>query len=342
MPDLLEDFSLTRHNSLGLPSKARYAVEIDAESALPDLLEQQEEDPRLYGLPRLILGGGSNVVLPAFYPGLVMRVTIPGRTLAGETGAAWLVDVGAGENWHGFVEWTLAQDRPGLENLALIPGLAGGAPIQNIGAYGLEMARFCESVRAWDFGEGGFVELGAAECGFGYRDSVFKQEPGRYLVTRVRFALPKDWTPNTGYAELAAELAQAGADKPTPRAIFDAVVAIRRRKLPDPTVLGNAGSFFKNPVVPAAQREALLARFPALVSHAQADGGFKLAAGWLVEQCGFKGTRRGAVGVHDRQTLVLVHEGGGAAQELLALAAEIRAAVREKFGVALEMEPVVV
>jgi UDP-N-acetylmuramate dehydrogenase len=241
---------------------------------------------------------------------------------------------------------------PGLENLALIPGTVGAAPIQNIGAYGLEMCERFASLRAIELATGDAVELDADACRFGYRDSFFKREGReRFVITSVTFRLPKAWQPRAGYADLARELAardqaasvgeaDGAASQPTAQAIFDAVVAVRRAKLPDPLELGNAGSFFKNPVIDAAQFEALKRREPEIVSYAQADGRVKLAAGWLIDRCGWKGRAMGAAAVHERQALVLVNRGGASGAQVLALARAIQRDVFERFGVELEAEPV--
>lgn len=330
-----EFYPLRTHNTLGFDVRARFACQVRSEDDLLAALA----DPRAAGLPVVVLGGGSNVVLTRDLNALVLLMQIPGYAVNSRADG-WYVTVGAGENWHGIVMRTIADGMPGLENLALIPGSAGAAPIQNIGAYGVELRERFAGLRAWDRHARRFVELDAAQCDFGYRDSLFKRAGrDRYVITAITLRLPKPWRPVLAYAELAREVAHL--PEPTPAQILDAVVAIRQRKLPDPMVLGNAGSFFKNPVVSAAERDALLARHPDLVSHAQADGSYKLAAGWLIDRCGFKGCREGAVGVHDRQALVLVHHGGGDGSALLALAGRIAGTVAERFGVRIEPEPMV-
>jgi UDP-N-acetylmuramate dehydrogenase len=305
-------------------------------------------DPRLAGLPRLVIGGGSNLLLTRDFDGLAIKVEVPGLRELGEAGDAWLVEVGAGENWHATVERLVTMGRPGLENLALIPGSCGAAPVQNIGAYGLELAQRFHSLAAWDFASQRLVRMTAAECAFGYRDSLFKHGlADRRLILSVTLALPKRWRPVEGYADLARELEERelkerdGA-RPDARAIFDAVVAIRRRKLPDPAVIGNAGSFFKNPVVSREEHQALIARYPSLVGYPQPGGGVKLAAGWLIEAVGLKGATRGRAGVYEKQALVLVNRGGATGAEILAMAREVQDKVAEAFGVRLESEPVIV
>jgi len=247
------------------------------------------------------------------------------------------VAVGAGENWHDFVAWTLEQNLPGLENLALIPGTVGAAPIQNIGAYGAEVADHLASVEAFDSKEQTFVTLSKADCQFAYRDSYFKKNPERYIVTKVVFSLPKAWVPRLTYADLTKQF----ADNVTASAleIFNAVCKIRQSKLPDPKVIGNAGSFFQNPIVGAIQYETLLAQHQNLVSYPDAAGTRKLAAGWLIDQCGFKGYRSGPAGVYEKQALVLVNHGGATANDILGLASTIQKKVKERFGVELQIEP---
>ena len=330
--------SLRPFNSFGVEARARYFARIRSVDALARVLA----DPDLARLPRLVLGGGSNLLLTGDFDGLVLKIDLLGRHEEPASDTHWRVRVGAGENWHATVEALLAADRPGLENLALIPGSVGAAPIQNIGAYGLELAERFDSLTAWDVAQQREVRMDLTDCAFGYRDSVFKSAlAGQRIVLDVTFALPRDWQPVTGYAEVAQELRSRGSSSPQPRDVFDAVVAIRRRKLPDPAQIGNAGSFFKNPIVSREQRTDLIARFPSLVSYPLAGGRFKLAAGWLIEAAGMKGLTRGRAGVYEKQALVLVNRGGATGAEILALAREVQDKVAEKFGVRLEPEPVV-
>ena len=330
--------SLRPFNSFGVEARARYFARIRSVDALARVLA----DPDLARLPRLVLGGGSNLLLTGDFDGLVLKIDLLGRHEEPASDTHWRVRVGAGENWHATVEALLAADRPGLENLALIPGSVGAAPIQNIGAYGLELAERFDSLTAWDVAQQREVRMDLTDCAFGYRDSVFKSAlAGQRIVLDVTFALPRDWQPVTGYAEVAQELKSRGSSSPQPRDVFDAVVAIRRRKLPDPAQIGNAGSFFKNPIVSREQRTDLIARFPSLVSYPLAGGRFKLAAGWLIEAAGMKGLTRGRAGVYEKQALVLVNRGGATGAEILALAREVQDKVAEKFGVRLEPEPVV-
>ncbi len=335
MLQLQRDVSLRDFNTFGLPATARYVVTIDSEATLLEALAV----PELAGLPRLVLGGGSNVVLTRDFDGVVFRMAIRGRERLADDAHARYVRGGAGEIWHEFVDWTLSQDCAGLENLALIPGTLGAAPIQNIGAYGLELAERLAHVRALDTSTGAFVTLSRDACAFGYRDSCFKHEPGRYIIVAVTLRLPRPWQPVTGYADVARTLAEAGIERPSAREIFDAVVDIRRRKLPDPAELGNAGSFFKNPVVDAATFAALRERSPQAVGYAQPDGSWKVAAGWLIDQCGWRGKSLGHAGVHERQALVLVNRGGASGADIVALARAVQASVQERFGIRLDPEP---
>lgn len=337
--ELEENVALRALNAFGVDARARYFARVRSAADLAML----EDDPRLRGVPRLILGGGSNILFTRDVDGLVVKVDVPGMREVGDDGRAWFVEVGAGENWHATVQRLLDADRPGLENLALIPGQAGAAPIQNIGAYGLELAERFHALAAWDVEARDVVTMSPADCNFGYRDSAFKSTfAGRRVILSVTLALPKRWTPVTGYADVANELKARGIAAPTARDIFDAVCAIRRRKLPDPAAIGNAGSFFKNPIVTREQHHALLAHHPSLVSYPMPGGRFKLAAGWLIDAAGLKGATRGRAGVYEKQALVLVNRGGATGAEILALAREVQDKVREKFGVLLEPEPVIV
>jgi len=335
---LQRDISLAALNTFGLPARAAGFAAIEAPTQLAALMAL----PEWRRWRRFVLGGGSNLVLTGDFDGLVLHVRIPGRERIAEDADAWFVRAGAGENWRDFVSWTLEHGWPGLENLSLIPGTVGAAPIQNIGAYGLEMAERFYHLEAVDLETGETTVFDRAACQFGYRDSVFKREAaGRYLITAVTFRLPKRWQPVIGYAEVARELAARGSAEPTAQEVADAVIAIRSRKLPDPAQIGNAGSFFKNPRVDAATFGKLVARYPDLPHYAQADGTVKLAAGWLIERCGWKGRALGPAGVYERQALVLVNRGGARGEQVLRLARAIQESVRAAFGVELEAEPVI-
>lgn len=333
------DVSLRPFNTFGIDAKAAACVCVESLSDLQAVLN----DPALAKMPRLVLGGGSNVLLTRDFPGLVVLMGFRGIDILGEDAQATYVRAAAGEGWHDFVMWTLERNLGGLENLALIPGTVGAAPVQNIGAYGAELKDAFHSLEALDFETGEKVMLGADECAFGYRDSVFKHGlRDRMLILSVTFALLKDWRPNYGYGELAQELAGRGIESPSARDICDAVVAIRRRKLTDPAVEGSAGSFFKNPTVPASMRDALLERHPGMPSYPQPDGSYRLAAGWLIDRCGWKGKTLGAAGVSPTQALVLVNRGGATGADVVRLADAVKEDVRQRFGIVLEPEPVFV
>jgi UDP-N-acetylmuramate dehydrogenase len=334
---LIPDFSLKSLNTFGIDARARTYLRVTDAAQLAAV----RAEPRLAALPRLLLGGGSNIVFTGDFDGLVLHMCMSGREVVGVEGGRTLVRAAAGENWHGFVRWTLEQGLGGLENMSLIPGTVGAAPIQNIGAYGAELRDVFHSLTVFDMATGTTRVMDGAACRFAYRDSVFKHADGAGLVIlNITFALPVDWQPNLRYAELAQAVAASALAQPTASDISDMVIAIRQRKLPDPAQLGNAGSFFKNPVVSSAQCEALLERFPALAHHVQADGSEKLAAGWLIDQCGWKGRGIGAAGVYPKQALVLVNNGGASGAEVLALARAIEADVFARYGVHLEIEPV--
>jgi UDP-N-acetylmuramate dehydrogenase len=339
VPQIDASVDLRALNTFGLPARAARLALIEDPAQVAALTRR----PDWHAVPRLVLGGGSNIVLTGDFAGIVLKAAIAGRAFVGEDDAAWYVRAGAGEDWHAFVCWTLAQGWPGLENLSLIPGTVGAAPIQNIGAYGLELCERLHSVDAVSLDDGTPRRFDAAQCGFGYRDSVFKHAAaGRWLITAVTFRLPRRWQPVTAYAELARELAARAIDAPTPQDIAAAVIAIRRRKLPDPACIGNAGSFFKNPLVDAATLARLLARHPDLPHYPQPGDRHKLAAGWLIERCGWKGRDLGPVGCFERQALVLVNRGGARGADVVRLARAIEDDVFARFGVRLEPEPVFV
>ena len=337
IPSLLieEDVNLQNLNTFGLSARARYFHTLNEPQNLPALCAFAERN----GLPLLILGGGSNLVLTKDYPGLVIHINLRGRQVLADSATHHLVEIAAGENWHDTVDWLTHHDYPGLENLALIPGTVGAAPIQNIGAYGLEVAERLHSVRYFDYTTQTETTLLTADCDFGYRDSIFKHSlRGRAIILSVTFALPLVWQGISNYRDLADNL----TGPITPHNIFNTVVRIRQQKLPDPKVLGNVGSFFKNPIVAHDTAASLLATHPHCPHYPQADGTTKLAAGWLIEQAGWKGKPLGAVGVHERQALVLVNLGGATGREVLALAAQIQRDVFAHFSIMLELEPFVI
>ena len=322
-------FDLHPHNTFGLRAHAAWGL------PFTDLETQQQtlQDPRWNSLPRLVLGGGSNVLFTCDFAGLVLINQLKGIRLH-EADDHWSLHVAAGEEWHGLVVWSLAQGMAGLENLALIPGSVGAAPVQNIGAYGVEFCRYCDYVEAWDLSRQQLVRIPASECGFGYRESRFKHEwQQSHLITAVGFRLPKQWQPVTSYGPLR-EL----GERPMPQQIFETICQLRRTKLPQPEQLGNAGSFFKNPTVDAELAAHLGTQYPNMPHYPQPTGEVKLAAGWLIEKAGLKGLVLGRAAVHAEQALVLVNRGGAQAEEILALARHVRAEVRRQFGVELVPE----
>ena len=333
---LQQNVDLSPFNTLALPGQAARYQKITA----PGQLAAAE----LRAARRFILGGGSNLVLTGDFDGLVLHMAIPGKRLLREDAEAWYIEAAAGENWHDFVQWTLAQGWPGLENLSLIPGLVGAAPIQNIGAYGLEVGELLHSLSAWDFEKQCFLTVDRKDCRFAYRDSLFKQEgwhlSGRLAIVSVIFRLPKAWQANIRYADVAQELVSQAIGTPTPQDIAAAISAVRQRKLPDPALIPNSGSFFHNPVVSPAQAATLAAEHPGLPRYPQADGRVKLAAGWLIEQAGWKGKALGPVGMYEKQALVLVNHGGARGEDVKRTMAAVQAAVRAKFAVDLTPEPI--
>ena len=338
LPGFVErEADLASRTTLALPGRAALYARITSADQLALLVGDN-------GLRRFVLGGGSNLVLRGDFDGLMLHMAIGGREPAGEDADAWYVRAGAGENWHEFVGWTLAQGWPGLENLSLIPGTVGAAPIQNIGAYGLEVAEYFHSLTAFDMQRGEIVHFGRDACRFGYRDSVFKQEgwhlDGRMVITDVTFRLTKAWQPLKRYADLAAELDVQGISNPSARQMADAVIAVRQRKLPDPGKIPNAGSFFHNPVVDAETIVRLLTAHPDLPNYPQADGRVKVAAGWLIEQAGWKGKNLGPVGMYEKQALVLVNRGGAQGRDVQALMQAVQRDVLAKFAVQLTPEPI--
>ena len=331
--------NLRTFNSFGLPAVAHTLVRIDSDAALRRVVDH----PELGRAPKFILGGGSNVIFTRDPQAVVLKVEVRGLRLVEARAEAWIVEAGAGETWHDMVAWTLAQGWPGLENLALIPGSVGAAPVQNIGAYGVELKDRFHSLDVVDLVTGRSVTFDAAMCRFAYRDSVFKRElAGKGVITRVRFSLPRPWQPVLGYLELERKIQQTGIAAPDARTVFDWVCAIRRGKLPDPAEVGNVGSFFKNPVVSPEQCRDIIGRDPEVVHYPLPDGSVKLAAGWLIDACGWKGKSIGRAGVYEKQALVLVNRGGASGAEVLTLARAIQESVYGSFGIRLEPEPVVI
>jgi UDP-N-acetylmuramate dehydrogenase len=332
------DVSLRDLNTFELEARAKRFVRVES---LEDLVSLYH-GPEWSAGPRLVLGGGSNLLLTRDFDGLVVHMGLKGKSLVGEDAQSWLVRAAAGEDWDGFVRYTLDSGWPGLENLTRIPGTVGGAPIQNIGAYGVELVDRFHSLEAFDTTAGHLVTMDARACGFGYRDSVFKREAGRFIVTSVCFRLPKTWRAVIDYGEVRQKLGQQGVSVPTAQEVAEVVASIRAAKLPYPEEIGNAGSFFKNPVISGPQHAALISHNPMMVSYLQRDGRYKVAAAWLIEQCGWKGRSVGRAGVHQHQALVLVNQGGATGEDVLTLARAIMDSVRARFGIELEVEPVIV
>lgn len=332
---LLENASLAGRNSLRVPARAELLIDLLSADALPELLAM----PLLRRSPLHVLGGGSNLLLAADLPGVCLSPVMHDIRFLVDHDRHALVRAEAGVIWNDLVHWTLGHGLCGLENLVLIPGTVGAAPIQNIGAYGVEVGDSIEVVEAWDRVGGTLRRLGRDECAFAYRDSRFKRETDRWIITAVEFRLHRAFTPRLDYPGVRDELARMQVTQPRAAHVAEAIARIRTRKLPDPAYIGNVGSFFQNPIVPKATAEALrhVAR-DAPIFSVDADR-CKLSAAWLIEQCGFKGARRGDAGVYAGHALVLVNHGRASGADILALAREIAAAVYARFAVALTPEP---
>lgn len=334
---LKENVELSTLNTLCVSASARFYVDVTSLDDLRDALTWAE----MNGHKTLVLGGGSNLVFAGEFSGLVMRMQIAERfwEQVDETGATLVL--GAGENWHESVLYAAGAGYRGIENLALIPGTAGAAPVQNIGAYGVELCDTLVSVTALDRESNELVILENTDCDFAYRDSLFKRSPGRYIITSIRLRLSRQQPLQIGYRDLKEYLGDTAAKDLDALTVAEAVMAVRHRKLPDPAILPNAGSFFKNPVVTLEKFNELQAEYPEVVGYPKSDT-VKLAAAWLIDQSGWKGYRNARVGVHNRQALVLINHSGGAGQDVLELASDIRQSVQKRFGVELEMEPGIV
>ena len=332
---LREHVELAEHTTFGIKAQARWFAEVQSVDALRAALNWARER----NLELLVLGGGSNMLLHGDVHALVLHIQMRGVEVLSDDGRKVQVSVGAGEEWHAFVLHALEQGWGGLENLSLIPGSVGASPMQNIGAYGVEIQDHFAWLDAVRISDGALKRFTKEECGFGYRESIFKREErGKWVLVRVAFDLDRESPLRMGYGAIEQELAHIPVDERTHRDVSDAVVRIRQSKLPDPQKIGNAGSFFKNPTVPEEVAERLLQDSPDMPHYPQPNGQVKLAAGWLIEQAGWKGHNRTTHGVHDRQALVLVHFGGATGKELWALAEDIMTSVHRKFGVQLEPE----
>ena len=329
------DADLKPYNTFGVSVRAAALAGFTSDAELRALLDS----PELSGLPRLILGGGSNMLFTRDWPGVVLRNDVPGIEVVADDSERVTVRAGAGVVWHDLVLHSVAQGWGGLENMSLIPGRVGAGPMQNIGAYGAELKDTFDHLEALRISDGEIVRFSKAECRFGYRESFFKREcKDKFVIMRVAFTLNKHPQVNVGYGSIKAELEKRGITSPTIRDVSDAVIAIRSSKLPDFKVLGNAGSFFKNPSVPAADVERIKTVLPDLVTFPGAEGTVKLAAGQLIEKAGWKGFREKGYGVHKDQALVLVNHGGATGSQLYDLSTRVLESVRERFGVELERE----
>jgi len=330
-----ERISLQKFNTFGIDVQARYFTGINS---INDFLALLSEKIYQNG-NRLVLGGGSNLLFTKDFDGLVIKNNLKGIELINHNDDHVWVKVSAGENWHNFVMWCVQANYGGLENLSLIPGCVGAAPMQNIGAYGVEIKEHCEKVFALDMESGKENVFSNKDCAFGYRESVFKHQlKNKFLITGVIFKLNKKPVFNTSYGAIEQELAAMGVKELSIKAISDAVIRIRQSKLPDPAQIGNAGSFFKNPEVSKEKYDSLKQQFEKLVAYPLDNGHFKLAAGWLIEQCGLKGRCVQQACVHDKQALVLVNKGNAKGADVYKLSEEVLQAVKEKFGVTLERE----
>lgn len=335
MLTILSDVPLQTLNTFGLDSTADFFTVARDIDELGEALEWACRK----GHPAILLGGGSNVILRKRLQALVIQIKLTGVAILSDNGETALVSAAAGEMWHDFVRWTLAQGLGGLENLSLIPGTVGAAPVQNIGAYGASLSDTCVAVTALHRTTRRVRELTAQECAFGYRDSLFKREPNQWAVLSATFELHRHHTPRADYGSLQSMLDPAAPL--TCSAVSDAVCSVRRAKLPDPAILGNAGSFFKNPQVNHAVFNALRATYPEMPAFPQPDGSVKLSAGWLIEHAGWRGKDLGPAGSYEKQALVLVNRNGATAEDILRLAHAIGNDVQTRFGVELQMEPAI-
>lgn len=330
---LVPDFDLSARNTLALKARSRWGAVLDDADQVPALFALARER----GLPLRVLGGGSNVVLSAAFDGITGFMAMRGRRVIAEAADHVLVEAAAGDTWHDFVVWTVELGFGGIENLAGIPGTVGAAPVQNIGAYGAEVADVFDSLVAFDTVDNTIKTFQTADCAFAYRDSVFKREAVRYVVLSLRLRLPRPWMPNLRFSGLAELAEQPGID---PRMVMDRVLHLRGSKLPDWRVTPNAGSFFQNPIVTLDEAAPVLSAFPTAPNFPQADGRTKLSAGWLIEQSGLKGFRMGRAGISERHALVVINLGDAEAGDIAALAAHVKATVKARFGIGLHEEPV--
>jgi UDP-N-acetylmuramate dehydrogenase len=334
MLQIQQNVSLKNFNTFGIDVSAKYFVEINRAEQLIELFS----DPKRMEMKRLVLGGGSNMLFRKDFDGLVIHMNIPGIDYRINNQQV-LVVAGAGEVWNDLVNYCVSNGFAGMENLSLIPGSVGASPVQNIGAYGVELKDIFVSCNAFEISSGTFKTFSKADCQFDYRDSVFKNDmKGHYIIVSVKFELSLTPDIKSHYGAINDELAKRGINKPTIKDVSDVVSHIRVSKLPDPSTIGNAGSFFKNPIIPKDEFDIVQEHFPQVVNYPAGDGFVKLAAGWLIEQCGWKGKVVGHTGTWHNQALVLVNHGGATGQEVYSLSSQIIDSVYTKFGVTLERE----
>jgi len=332
--EIQENISLRPYNTFGIDVKAKYLTSVDRVEQLENLKEKFPDERILF------LGEGSNVLFLNDFDGIVVRNEIKGIQVVQQTDEYEIWDIAGGEHWHDVVELSVKQNLSGIENLALIPGKAGTAPVQNIGAYGREIKDVLISCEAFDLTNGRYRVFSNEECQFGYRDSLFKrpENKNRYFIYRIRLRLIPNGTPETGYRALQQYFTENHIDKPSIKDVFDAVVHIRRSKLPDPAEIGNAGSFFKNPVVDAGKFKALISAYPSMAYYKISDDSYKIPAAWLIDNAGWKGYREGDAGVHHKQALVLVNYGRATGRDIYRLSQKIIDDIKEKYGLELERE----
>lgn len=334
MISVQENVSLKQYNTFGLSADAAYFAEITDSAQLSELAQTQ-----YWKLPRLILGGGSNILLLENFEGLVIYMNNKGIEILEENHDHVIVKVEAGENWHQFVLTAIEHGWCGIENLSLIPGSVGASPMQNIGAYGVEIEQVFQSLTAFDIHEKQFKVFNHEDCEFGYRTSVFKtREKGNYIISDVTYKLRKNPEINISYGAISSVLTEKNIQNPTIKDVSETVIAIRQSKLPDPDKIGNSGSFFKNPVVHLNKFEGILKDFPQMPFYEISSEKVKIPAGWLIEQCGWKGKKVGNAGTYKHQALIIVNHGDATGKEIWALAKEIRNSVIQKFGIELEPE----
>jgi UDP-N-acetylmuramate dehydrogenase len=332
-----ENKSLKLYNSFGCNEISRYFVAVKSVDALLEAIAWSKEKI----VPYYILGAGSHILFTKPFEGLVIKIEIVGIVKTNETASEVFLNVGAGENWHHFVSYCIQKGWGGIENLSLIPGTVGASPIQNIGAYGVEVQETIESVTAIDTESNQAITFNNIACKFSYRSSLFKEENNRYIIIAVAFVLKKQPQLRTEYGSIKETLREKGIKNPSLTAISNAIIQIRSSKLPDPKILGNAGSFFKNPTLTTNDFEKLKATFPQMIAYPISDDIYKIAAGWLIENCGWKGIRKGKVGCYEKQSLVLVNYDNASGNEILDFSEEIIQSVLKKFEIRLEREVIV-